>query len=160
IGRSFTSGQRCNSSANSADSLRISSELRENLGRDRGRLFIGDSMCNKIAPAVAGAIVATTRTLLDLVPQELIIDLVMKRHFMSLHKGSQQTRATVRRSFLQISIASLHIFAEQLCRPRRIPEVVNRRIDVVRQVSLRLPQVLDRCRITIETRLENGMERH
>lgn len=33
--------------------------------------------------------------LLELVPEELVVNLVMELHFLGLHNGSQQARATV-----------------------------------------------------------------
>src|SRR5579862_3870545 len=141
IGRSLTSGQRSNSSPKSAESLRISSEARANFGRDIGRVFI-----SKIAPAEARAIEATTQSFLELVPEELVIHLVVELHFLCLYECPQQARAAVRRPFLQVGVAALHVFAEQLRRPRGVAEILNRRVDVVGQKTLRLTQVFNvRC---------------
>src|SRR5277367_3385000 len=155
IGRSLTSGQRSNSLPKRAESLRISSEARANLGRDIGRVFI-----SKIAPAEARAIEATTQSSLELVPEELVINFVMELHFLRLHKSTEQARAAVRRRFFQVSVAALHIFAKQLRCPRGVAEILNRRVDVVRQIALRLAEVLDLRRVAVETRLEDGMQHH
>ena len=55
---------------------------------------------------------------LELVPEELVIDLVMELHFLRLDERSQQARATVSGCLLKIGKASLYIFTEQLRCPR------------------------------------------
>src|SRR5271155_796468 len=155
IGRSLTSGQRSNSLPKRAESLRISSEARANLGRDIGRVFI-----SKIAPAEARAIETSMQSFLELVPEKLVINFVVELHFLRLHKSTEQARAAVRRRFLQVSISALHIFAEQLCRPRGVAEILNRRVDVVRQIALRLAEVLDLRCVAVEAGLEDRMQHH
>src|SRR5947209_7218669 len=92
---------------------------------------------------------------LEQVPQELVVDVVVILHLGRLHKGSQQTRAAVRRRLLQICVATLHVFAEKLRRPVCFAEVRQRVVDVVGQVALRLSQVLDLRRLAVDTRLED-----
>ena len=51
---------------------------------------------------------------LEHVPQELVVNVVMVLDLGYLDKGSQQASATVRRSLLQVCIASLDVRAQQL----------------------------------------------
>ncbi len=48
---------------------------------------------------------------LELVPEELVVDLVVVLHFGRLHKRAKRACAAIRRGLLQVRIASLHVRA-------------------------------------------------
>ena len=50
--------------------------------------------------------------LLEKVPEELVVDLVMILHFLWLHEGTKQTRASVCCGLFQISVPSFYILTE------------------------------------------------
>src|SRR6185437_14296316 len=92
---------------------------------------------------------------LELVPQELVVHLVVELDFRSLHDGPEQARATVCGSLLQVGVASLHIVAQYLRRPLRLPEILECGVNVVRQVALRLAQVLDLRDFAVDAALKD-----
>ncbi len=92
---------------------------------------------------------------LEQIPKELIVDVVVILDFGRLHESSQQARTAVRRGLLQICIAALHFFAEKLGGPICFAEVRQRVVDVIRQVTLGLAQILDLCGFAIDARLED-----
>ena len=55
---------------------------------------------------------AKTHSLLEHIPQELIVDFVVILHLLRLHERPQQPRAPVRRPSFQIGEAALHIRAK------------------------------------------------
>ncbi len=76
-------------------------------------------------------------------------------HFRRFDERPQQPRAPVRRRLLQVRITALHVLAQQRRGPLRALEVRQRVVDVVRQVPLRLAQVLDAGGLALQTRLEH-----
>src|SRR5271165_6380858 len=95
---------------------------------------------NISAPNRSGALrtfcVCNSAQFLELVPEELVIDVVVILHFWRLHESSQEARTTVRGSLLQVSIASFHICAEQLGGPFGVAEVLQSIVDVIGQIPL------------------------
>src|ERR1700736_6544602 len=73
------------------------------------------------------------------VPKELVVYLVVELHLRSFHEGTQRSRATVRRGLLQVRVAPLYVFAEEFGRPFGGTEMIQRRVDIVGQITLRLP---------------------
>src|SRR6202162_3694816 len=92
---------------------------------------------------------------LEQVPKELVVDVVVILHLGRLHEGSQQTRTAVCRRLLQISVAAFHVFTEKIGRPLCFAEVFESRVDVVRQVALGLAEVLDLRGIAVDAALED-----
>ena len=92
------------------------------------------------------------------IPEELIVYVVVILHLGRFHKGSQQTRAAIGRSLFQVGVTALHIFAEKFCCPLRLAEIVERSVDVIRQVTLGLAQVFDLRGFAVEAGLEDRVE--
>src|SRR5690242_9447298 len=90
---------------------------------------------------------------LELVPEELVIDLVMELHFRNFDERAQQPRAAVRRTLLEICVPALDVFAEQFGSPGRLVEVVESVVDVVRQVPLGGPQICDLGDVAVDAGL-------
>ena len=67
----------------------------------------------------------------------------MKLHFASLHDGTEEPWAAVSRTLLEIRIACFNAISEQFRSPLCIAKILNRRIDIVRQIALRLAQIGD-----------------
>ena len=80
---------------------------------------------------------------LELVPEVLVVNVVVVLHLRRFHERSQQARTAIGRSLLQVGVAALHILAQQLGRPVSVAEVLQRVVDVVRQIAFGLAQVLD-----------------
>src|SRR3984957_4690383 len=122
----------------------------------------------KNALALRPGVLRQNCNVLEQVPEELVVDVVVILHLGRLHEGSQQTRTAVRRCLLQISIAAFYVFTQQICRPLCFAEVFESRVDVVRQVALGLPEVLDLRGIAVDAALEDrqhhqiwiGIRRH
>src|SRR6478752_5072515 len=93
---------------------------------------------------------STTPAGLEQVPQELIVNVVVVLHLRRLHKCTQQAWTAIGCSLFQVHVPRLRILAEQLRRPRRFVEICHRVVDVVRQVTLGLAQILDLCRIAVD----------
>src|SRR6266567_1126031 len=68
---------------------------------------------------------------LEEIPEQLIVDVVVELHLRRLDDRAQQAGAAVRRSLLQIGVASLHIRSQQSRRPLRPAEVLKRGVDIV-----------------------------
>src|SRR5260370_25838190 len=83
------------------------------------------------------------------VPQKLVVNVVVILHFRRFYERAQQARAAVGRGLLQVEVAVLHVFAEELGGPIGVLEVVHGRIDVVGKVAFGLAQVLDVRRIAL-----------
>ena len=49
---------------------------------------------------------------LEHVPEELVVDLVMELNFGCFHESAKQTGAAIGGSLLQVSVATLDVFAE------------------------------------------------
>ena len=54
---------------------------------------------------------------LELVPEELIVNLVVELNLWPLHDRAQQPGAAVGGSLLQVAVAALHVVAEQRRHP-------------------------------------------
>src|SRR5712664_1613845 len=92
---------------------------------------------------------------LEQIPKELVVDFVVILHLGRFDESTQLTRTAVRRSLFEISIAALHVRSEKGRGPFSLAKVVERRINVVRQIALRLTQVLDLCGFSVDSSLEN-----
>src|SRR5579871_2278830 len=53
-------------------------------------------------------------SLLEQIPQELVVNIVMILDFRGLHEGPQKPRAAVGGGLLQVGIPAFHVFAKQL----------------------------------------------
>src|SRR4029077_9177938 len=82
------------------------------------------------------------RPSLEEVPEELVVHFVVVLHFRRFYKRAKRPWATVGGSAFQIGIAALHVRAEQLGGPVGFLEIINRGVDVVRQIPFGLTQVL------------------
>src|SRR5690348_6924612 len=91
---------------------------------------------------------------LELVPEELVVDLVVELDFRGLDVSPEQPWAAVRGRLFEVGETRLYVLAQQLGGPCRVAEVLHRRIDVVRQVALGLTEVGDLRGLAIESRLE------
>src|SRR6266404_7483844 len=89
--------------------------------------------------------------ILEQVPEELVVNLMVVLHFRRFHECPKRARAAVRGSAFQVRETSLYIGAQQLGCPPRLFKVFERRIDVVRQIALRLAQVLDFRGFAVQT---------
>src|SRR5579864_7943878 len=93
---------------------------------------------------------------LEPIPQELVVDLVMELDFRRLNDGSQEARAAVGGGLFQVGVAGFHVFAKKFRGPFRVAEVLDRSVDVVRQIAfLSLAQILDLGRGSLYASLEN-----
>src|SRR5664279_2086491 len=97
---------------------------------------------------------------LELVPQELVVNVVVELHFRRLDHSSQQSRATVGCCLLQLGETALHVVAQQLRGPCCTAEVGQCVVDVVGQVALCLAQVLDLCSLALQSSLEHCQHHH
>src|SRR5665213_2298336 len=97
---------------------------------------------------------------LELIPEVLVVDLVVILNLRRLHHRAQQARAPVCRTLLQIQIPVLHLFAEERLRPLRVPEVVHRVVDVVRQEALRRTQIRNVRHLAVEPGFEYAVKNH
>src|ERR1700722_9591223 len=113
----------------------------------------------KNALAFAGAFYKNKRSL-ELVPQILVVDLMMELHLRSFYESPESASAAVRGGLFQVGIAAFDIFAEQGFRPIGFAEVFDCRVNVVRQVTLRLAQVLDLRGLAIQAGLEDREHDH
>ena len=73
---------------------------------------------------------------LELVPEVLIVDFVVVLHLGYLNNRSKESRATVGGSLFEIREPVFHVFREQLVDPLGFPDVLERIVDVVRQIPL------------------------
>src|SRR4029077_295395 len=94
-------------------------------------------------------------SLLEQIPQELVIDLVVILNFGGFHESAEMARAAVRRRLLQFRVTAFHIFAQQFRCPSGLAEIFERRVNIVRQVAFRLPEIFDLRRLALESRLED-----
>src|ERR1700687_1192032 len=97
----------------------------------------------------------TTRLQLELVPKVLVVYIVVVLHFGRFHERAQQAGTAIGRCLLQIGVAALHVLAQQLRSPVCLAKVVERLVDIIRQVAFGLAQVLDLRRAAIESSLED-----
>src|SRR5580658_505859 len=100
---------------------------------------------NKAAQAFSAAPLRVTqiyRVALEQVPQSLVVNRVVELHLRSLYYGSQFARRAVCRSLLQFDVTALHIGAQNLADPLRPLKVVNRRLNIVGQVTAAGAQIL------------------
>ena len=92
---------------------------------------------NAAMPWLSPGIVVCGSVCLEAVPEGLVVDGVVVLHFRDLDKGSQQAGTAVGGILLQVRVSALHVGPQQFGRPLRVVEVVDRRVDVVRQIALR-----------------------
>ena len=113
----------------------------------------------KARPLLAAPFVLGDGTLaLEQVPERLVVDLVVELHFRSLDERSELARAAVGGGLLQIGKAALHIRAQNFGDPLRRLEVLDGRLNMVRQIALGLAQVLDLGRAAVDAGLEDGVQ--
>src|ERR1700730_5957774 len=98
---------------------------------------------------------ATQLAKLKTIPQELVVDLVVILHLRSLHERPEEPWTAVSRSLLQVGIAPLDIIPKYLPGPLRRTEIVQCSVDVVRQVSLSLAQIVQLRRVAVQPGFEN-----
>src|ERR1700736_1055524 len=67
---------------------------------------------------------SATPSLLENIPEQLVVNIVVELNLARLHDGSQQTWATIGRGLLQVGIPGFHILAQDLRRPRGVTEVL------------------------------------
>src|SRR5581483_1989033 len=99
----------------------------------------------------------TWRTLgffLEQIPQILVVNVVMVLNLAWLDEGAQQARTAIGGRLLQVGIARLHVLAQHRGGPLRPAEILDRRVDIVRQVAFGLAQVLHLRDLAVEPRLE------
>src|ERR1700738_999543 len=106
------------------------------------------------------AFCATTRFDLKQAPEKLVIDLVVKLHFGCFYHCAELPRTAVRGSPLQLGITPLHIGGKQLRGPLGFLEILDRRVNVVRQIPRRLSQILDLRGFAVEASLEDRIHHH
>ena len=96
---------------------------------------------------------------LEQVPERLVVDRVVELHLGAFDEGSQLARRTVGDGLLQFRIAALHVGAQNLRNPRRGLEVVNRLLDVVRQVAAAGAQIVRVGDVAVDAGFEDAVER-
>src|ERR1017187_4492236 len=96
---------------------------------------------------------------LEHIPERLVIDRVVELHFRAFYAGSQFARRPVGGGLLQVGIAALHIGAKNLCDPLRCLEIVDRRLDVVRQELAAATEAFGFRDLPVDTGLEDAVER-
>src|SRR5882724_13714148 len=109
---------------------------------------------NESAP-IEDALIQRQAGKLELSPQQLVIDIVVELYLARLYNRTEQASATICRSLFQVGVAPLHILTQQLCRPLCFAEVFERCVDVIRQITLRLSQVIDLRRLSVKSALED-----
>src|SRR4051812_6701518 len=60
---------------------------------------------------------------LELVPEELVVDLVVELHFLRLHDAAEEARAAVRGRLLQVGVAALYVLAQQFGGPLGLAKI-------------------------------------
>src|SRR5260370_26128920 len=83
-----------------------------------------------------------TKRLLEQVPEELVVNLVVILHLGSLYHCAEGTRATIRGDALQLRVAALDVGAKQSRGPLALFEVFAGPIHVVPQVALLRASIL------------------
>src|SRR5437660_5653921 len=116
-------------------------------------------------PAFSGAIRIydarlATATLLELVPQELVVHLVVELHLGDLHHRPERTRAAIRGDALQFRVAAFDVRAKQGRGPLRLLEIFQRGVNVVRQVALGGAQILDLGDLPVQSGFEDGVHHY
>ena len=61
---------------------------------------------------------------LEQIPQELVVDFVVKLHFLSLYKGPKKAGAAVGGALFQLGVSGFYVFSEQRSRPIGFLEIV------------------------------------
>src|SRR5271166_1407054 len=97
--------------------------------------------------------------MLEQVPQRLVVDLVVILHLGAFDEGSQCARAAVSGGLFQFGIAALHVSAENLRDPGRVLEILNGRLNVVRQVASASAQIFGTGDFAVEAGFEDAVER-
>src|SRR5260370_33015650 len=92
---------------------------------------------------------------LEQIPQELVVDLVMELHFGSFHERSEGSRAAIGGGLFQVRVAIFYVFSEKRRRPVGFAEVRQRVINVVRQIALGLAQVFYLRRVAVDPSLKD-----
>ena len=93
------------------------------------------------------------------IPQSQVVDLMVVLDLGRFDEGAEMARSTVGCRLLQIRKTALHILSQYGAGPLRAPEILNRRLDVVRQIPLRLPQSVDGRSTALQTCPEDRIER-
>src|ERR1700675_3723483 len=79
---------------------------------------------------------------LELVPKVLVVYVVVVLHLGRFYERAQQAGTAIGRCLLQVGVAALHVLAQQLRGPVCLAKVVQRLVDIIRQVAFGLAQVL------------------
>jgi len=83
------------------------------------------------------------KLILEEVPQELVVDLMVVLHFGGFDEGAERARAAIGGSAFQVGVAAFDVGAEELGGPVGFFKMVDGRVDVVRKIPLGLAKILD-----------------
>src|SRR4051794_26774021 len=95
------------------------------------------------------------RVTLEHVPKELVVNFMVILDFRYFDERSQATRATIGCGLLEVGIPSLYVFTEQAGIPGGVSEVLERGVNIVRQVTFRTTQVVDLGGLAVQTGFED-----
>src|SRR6267143_5667172 len=91
----------------------------------------------KKRPRSVGGVAILHRSVLELVPEELVVYLVVKLDFGHFYDRPKSPRATIGGGAFQFSVASLDVGAEKCSGPFSLLEVFQRGVNIIREVALR-----------------------
>src|SRR5260370_3482072 len=139
---------RCDAQVDVVDSNEFSETASKALGRDGGG-GVHETSESSTGARFSGACLLLSGGaacffsgcfVLEQIPQELVVNLVMELHFGSFHERSERSWAAIGGGLFQVRVAILYVFSEKRRRPVGFAGVRQRFINVVRQIALRLSQ--------------------